>query len=299
MYYEDEGNLYHYSYRKGDKAEPIYTRNYAEEKAEPAVVTEEPKKQRTGLKLVALALVCALIGGAVGAGAMGAVSASMSGSRSGGTSTVSVSDRKATTSVQNVKIGTKALTMSEVYEQNIDSVVSINTTITRNVFNQIVENAASGSGFIITSDGYIVTNYHVIEGANTVKVTLHNGETYDAEVIGGDEDYDIAVLKIDAQELQRVTIGDSSTLKIGEDIAAIGNPLGELTFSRHRFLRGPRDQCGRYAVQHDPGRLLDQPRQLRRPAVQYLRRGRGHCVGQVFLLLQHRGGGHRLRHPDQ
>ena len=234
MYYEDENNLYHYSYRKGDKVEPIYTKNFAEETGAAEPAAEPVKAKRTGVKLVALALVCALIGGLVGAGAMGAASTAMN--RSGGTSTINVSDRKATTSVQSVKVGTQALTMAEVYEQNIDSVVSINTTITRNVFNQVVENAASGSGFIITSDGYIVTNYHVIEGANTVKVTLHSGETYDAQIIGGDEDYDIAVLKIEAQDLQRVTIGDSSTLKIGEDIAAIGNPLGELTFSMSRGI---------------------------------------------------------------
>jgi len=230
MYYEDENNLYHYSYRKGDSnvVEPVYnTRNYAEE---PAQAVETPRKKgHSGAKLVALMLSCALIGGAVGAGATGAVRTAMN--RNVNTTTIAVSDRD-TTEVETVAVtGAKKLSYTELYKANINSVVSINTTITTNVFNQTVQNASAGSGFIITADGYIVTNYHVIDSASTVKVTLHDGTTYDAKIIGGDEDYDVAVLKIDATNLQAVTFGDSSKLQVGEDIAAIGNPLGELTFS--------------------------------------------------------------------
>jgi len=228
MYYEDENNLYHYSYRKGDSnvVEPVYnTRNYAEQPAAPA---EEPKKKSHGaLKLVALLLVCSLLGGAVGAFAMGAV---QGGTRAAATA-IGVSDRTVT-EVETVAVtGTKPMSYTELYQANIDSVVSINTTITTNVFNQTVENASAGSGFIITKDGYIVTNYHVIDSANTVKITLYSGETYDAKIIGGDEDYDIAVLKIEAADLRPVVFGDSSALQVGNDIAVIGNPLGELTFS--------------------------------------------------------------------
>ncbi len=228
MYYEDENNLYHYSYRKGDGnvVEPVYnTRNYAEEPAE----AQQPKRGHGGVKLVALMLACALVGGLVGAGATSAARTAANGGRQ--VTTIEVSEREAP-EVQTVAVtGTKQLTFPELYKANIDSVVSINTTITTNVFNQTVQNAASGSGFIITADGYIVTNYHVIEDANTVKVTLYSGETRDARIIGGDADYDIAVIKIDAAGLKPVTIGDSAKLEIGEDIAAIGNPLGELTFS--------------------------------------------------------------------
>ena len=183
MYYEDENNLYHYSYRKGDTnvVEPVYnTRNYAEE---PAAVKETPKKKHTGVKVVALALVCALIGGVVGAGATNYIGASANGSRNGGageTAVIGVSYRESV-EVETVAVsGSQKLSYTELYKANIDSVVSINTTITTNVFNQTVQNAAAGSGFIITSDGYIVTNYHVIDSADTVKVTLYNGETYDA-----------------------------------------------------------------------------------------------------------------------
>ena len=241
MYYEDENNLYHYSYRKGDSnvTEPVYnTRNYAEEPARPV---EEPKKHGLGgAKLVALLLACSLIGGAVGAGATGYMTAS---AKHANTTAIEISDRE-TTQVETVAVtGAKKLSYTELYQANINSVVSINTTITTNVFNQTVQNASAGSGFIITKDGYIVTNYHVIDSASTVKVTLYNGETYEAKIIGGDADYDIAVLKIDADNLQAVTFGDSSKLQVGEDIAAIGNPLGQLTFSMSEGIVSSADRA--------------------------------------------------------
>ena len=230
MYYEDENNLYHYSYRKSDNAaEPVYnTRNLAEEAGQTA---DEPKKG-SGRKLVALALACSLLGGMVGAGGTAWVQTRMGGSGEGSTS-IEVANRETpATSVDTISVaGGQKLTYAQLYEANVNSVVSINTTTTTNIFNQTVQSAASGSGFIITADGYIVTNYHVIDSASTVKVTLYDGKEYDAQVIGGDEDYDLAVLKIDAEGLDPVTLGDSSQLQIGDDIATIGNPLGELTFS--------------------------------------------------------------------
>ena len=235
MYYEDENNLYHYSYRKGDSnvVEPVYnTRNFADDPVAPAA---PQKKKHGGVKTVALMLVCALVGGMVGAGALSFVqtrSGGAAGKEDGGeTAVIAFSDREAP-EVENVKVsGSQKLSYAELYRANVDSVVSINTTITTNVFNQTVQNASAGTGFIITQDGYIVTNYHVIDSADSVKVTLYNGESYDAKVIGGDSDYDVAVIKIDAKGLKAVTFGDSSALQVGEDIAAIGNPLGELTFS--------------------------------------------------------------------
>ena len=134
--------------------------------------------------------------------------------------------------VRQVKVdGKQQLTMPEVYAANVNSVVSINVSTTTNVFGRTTESAASGSGFFITKDGYILTNYHVIEGASTVKVTAYDGTTYDAAVIGGDEDYDIAVIKVEGTNFQPVVIGKSGSVQIGETVAAVGNPLGELTFS--------------------------------------------------------------------
>jgi serine protease Do len=100
-----------------------------------------------------------------------------------------------------------------------------------NFFGQPVMTASAGSGFVLTRDGYIVTNYHVVKNAETVKVTMYNGDELEAKYVGGDEDYDIAVIKVEATNLQPVTLGDSDTLNVGDHVLAIGNPLGELTFS--------------------------------------------------------------------
>ena len=227
--YEDENNLYHYSYRKGDGQNPnapIDTKNYAEDPWDKSASSAPKKKGGMAAKLVALALVCALLGGVAGAG----VSRAALSARAGST-TVQVSDRQVG-EVKTMKVdGKTEMTMAEVYAANVNSVVSINVSSTTNYFGQQVETAASGTGFFITQDGYILTNYHVVKGASTVKVTLYSGETYDASVIGGDEDYDIAVIKIDVTGASAVVLGDSGALNIGESVAAIGNPLGELTFS--------------------------------------------------------------------
>ena len=84
---------------------------------------------------------------------------------------------------------------------------------------------------VITEDGYILTNYHVIDGANSIKVTFSDGKEYTATYVGGEEKNDIAVIKVDATGLTPVVIGKSSDMLVGEQVTTIGNPLGELTFS--------------------------------------------------------------------
>ena len=91
--------------------------------------------------------------------------------------------------------------------------------------------AASGTGFVVSEDGYIVTNCHVIDGGSKFTVSFEDGRTYDAKLIGSDAENDVALLKIEATGLQPVVIGDSDDIRVGEEICAIGNPLGELTFS--------------------------------------------------------------------
>ena len=91
---------------------------------------------------------------------------------------------------------------------------------------------AYGSGVIMTSDGYILTNAHVVEGAEKIKITLYDGREFDATLVGSDEKTDVAVVKIDATGLPAATFGDSSTVMVGEEAYVIGNPLGEeLAFS--------------------------------------------------------------------
>ena len=183
--------------------------------------------RKTWVKLTALVLVCVLVGGAAGYG--GAVLAK--GGSADNEATIQESGRQPVT-VQVKKVdGQTKMQPAEVYASTVNSTVSINCSSTTTVFGQTTQSASSGSGFIITEDGYVVTNYHVVSGASSVKVTLYNGDTYDATVIGGDSDYDVAVLKIEATGLTPVTLGDSTDVNVGDTVLAIGNPLGELTFS--------------------------------------------------------------------
>ena len=196
----------------------------------PAPAPESPKKRgffhRTAVKVTALILACAVAGGLAGWGG-----AAIAGSSTSRTAIQQSSRQPVSVQVKNVAGQTK-MEPSEVYASVVNSAVSINCSATStNIFGQQTQTASSGSGFIITEDGYVVTNYHVVSGASSVEVTLYNGDTYDATVIGGDSDYDVAVLKINASGLQPVTLGESADVNVGDTVLAIGNPLGELTFS--------------------------------------------------------------------
>ena len=232
--YNDDQNLYHYSYNDGEQPGQRYDSQnpygaYQTPPQQSAVELKPAKKKHTGLKITALALCCALLGGMVGGGVAWGVT--RYGSKT--TTQVNVASRPSAEVVVNTVDGNQLMTDAEVYAANANSVVSINTTISggTNIFGQATESASAGSGFILTKDGYIVTNYHVVEGATTIKVTLYSGDTYDATYIGGDEDYDVAVIKIEGTDLQCVTLGNSESLNVGDRVLAIGNPLGELTFS--------------------------------------------------------------------
>ena len=122
----------------------------------------------------------------------------------------------------------EAMTPAQVYVQSVNSVVAISTTVKATGAFGVQEGTSAGSGFILTSDGYVVTNYHVVEGASAVHVITHNGTEYPATVVGYDSANDVAVLKVEAQDLPAVTIGSSNNMIIGDMVVAIGNPLGEL-----------------------------------------------------------------------
>ena len=125
----------------------------------------------------------------------------------------------------------KLMTPAEVYAANVNSTVGITTSVTTNFWGYQSTSAASGSGFIISDDGYILTNFHVIEDSDSISVSMYNGDSYDATLIGYDESNDIAVLKIEVEGLAPVILGDSDNLNVGDSVVAIGNPLGELTFT--------------------------------------------------------------------
>ena len=234
--YNDEHNLYHYTYRKDGSETETHPApqagpapEYQNGPQQPVQEMKPVKKNRVGMKLTALALCCALLGGAVGGGIVWGVS----NSGEEDSTTINVSDRTVSQVAVNKVDGQTEMSDAEVYAANVNSVVSINVTGTSgtNWFGQPVQTASAGSGFILTSDGYIVTNYHVVGDAQTIQVTLYSGDTYDAQYVGGDEDYDIAVIKIEATGLQAVTLGNSEELNVGDHVLAIGNPLGDLTFS--------------------------------------------------------------------
>ena len=226
MYYNDDfRNSDQYRYTNRDQ---LPRDDYA---PDPNRVPVQPKKQgffhRTAVKVTALILACAVAGGLAGWG--GAAIAKSSGTEK---ATIQQSDRQPVSVQVKTVDGQTKMEPAEVYASVVNSAVSINCSATStNIFGQTTQTASSGSGFIITEDGYVVTNYHVISGASSVQVTLYNGDTYDATVIGGDSDYDVAVLKIEASGLQPVTLGESADVNVGDTVLAIGNPLGELTFS--------------------------------------------------------------------
>ena len=235
--YNDEHNLYHYTYRKdGSEAEahsapqpgPVQDHNSGPQ--QPVQEMKPVKKNRIGLKVTALALCCALLGGAVGGGIVWGVG------RSGDETSVNVSGRTVSQVALKTVDGKTAMSDAEVYAANVNSVVSINVTGTNsnNFFGQPVQTASSGSGFILTTDGYIVTNYHVAEGATQLSVTFADDQTYAAQLLGYDSSVDIALLgvplnSITSDTLSQIsiaTIGDSDDLMIGEQVVAIGNALG-------------------------------------------------------------------------
>lgn len=115
--------------------------------------------------------------------------------------------------------GTGRLTYQQIYEKNIPSIVFIDATGSQGVL--------QGTGIVISQDGYVLTNAHVIEGCYRVEISTQDGTLYNAKLVGQDAESDLAVLKIDASGLTPAEFGDSSTLQVGDAALAIGNPLGE------------------------------------------------------------------------
>ena len=206
--------------------------------SQPASQPEPAPQKKSGKagKVVALLLACALVGGGSGWGAAALAqknsSAAAAPTAASSDASVMLEGQRQTASLQVASVDTsKLLTASEVYAQNVNSTVGITTSITTNYFGYQTTAAAAGSGFILTQDGYILTNYHVVESSDSIKVTTYDGTSYDAQLIGYDESNDIAVLKVDANDLTPVVLGDSDSVSVGDSVVAIGNPLGELTFS--------------------------------------------------------------------
>ena len=227
MYNDEFNNNDMYRFTNREVPRDDYAPAPRQENTYTAPVRKQGFFHRTWVKVTALVLACAVVGGAAGYGG-----AALAKGGSGSGTAIKESDRTVT-AVEVKKVdGKTKMQPAEVYASTVNSTVSINcSSQSTNIFGQTTQSASSGSGFIITKDGYVVTNHHVVSNASSIKVTLYNGETYDATLIGSDSDYDVAVLKINAEDLQPVTLGNSADVNVGDSVLAIGNPLGELTFS--------------------------------------------------------------------
>lgn len=210
----------------------------------PQKPVKEPKVKKTGSgagKLIAIGLVCAILGSIGGAALVGAVlSDRIDGMESqleelmDSRTVLTTSNGVTAAPMQPAPEG--GITPAAIYDLACDQVVGISSEVTyTNFFGMTSSSAVTGSGFIITEDGYILTNYHVIENAyasnSTVNVITHEGERYDAEIIGFEPDNDVAVLKIEAEGLTPAVLGNSDQMQVGDMLYAVGNPLGELEFT--------------------------------------------------------------------
>lgn len=215
-----------------------YSDNYGGYTAAPQHSQKAPKakKEKKGASrgFVAAALAIAILGStAIGFGG----GYLLTRNQDSGTTTTSggltikqvASDKNNTDTTNAVSSTVNGMTTSDIVKKTANSVVEIFTegTVTGSFARQYVTQGA-GSGVIISEDGYIVTNHHVIDGANKLTVTLRDGTSYDAQLIGSDEENDIALIKIDASGLTAATFGNSSDLVVGDYVVAIGNPLGTL-----------------------------------------------------------------------
>ena len=230
-----ENNEYRF-YRQDENGYPNGFGGYSQpDHHNPLEDTPHKKKRGGGGKAVALVLACAIAGGGAGIGGAAFYNEYLA-KKNQQTTVIQEMERPQVETVVNVNKG-QPMSPQQLYAANLPSCVGITvSTTTVNFFGQTSTSAASGSGFVLTTDGYIVTNYHVIEDAVkdssvTVEVSFANGDKYSATVVGGEQDNDVAVLKIEAGGLTPVTLGDSGKLVVGESVYAIGNPLGELTYS--------------------------------------------------------------------
>ncbi len=215
------------------------------DKAKAAPAPSRPKRNGEGTgrgfwtKAICMCMVCALLGGLAGSG-ITAVLLRDSLSQAMETPTVPPDahsdDTQSGVTVVSTPVPTAAMTPGDIYNAACQQVVGITTEVSySNFFGMSVSQPVSGTGFFISEDGYVLTNYHVIEYAveygSPAKVITHDGTEHTAVIVGSDRDNDIAVLQIDGSGLNAAALGNSDSIRVGDRIYAVGNPLGELQFS--------------------------------------------------------------------
>ena len=221
---------------------PVQTRqHYYYPEQETPVRPEKPKKKKRGFLRTAVAAVLVVVlvvsGCLVTAGVVNdrwearleeleeEFDAKLDALQKENEGTVNTTGKEPTV-IYRPTVSGEFMTPSQVYSENVNAVVIIYASVKTG--NQIA-GISTGSGFIISEDGYVLTNYHVVEGADVVSITTPGGDEYDASVIGSDATNDVALLKVEATGLPYVALGNSDELIVGDQVVAIGNPLGELT----------------------------------------------------------------------
>jgi len=230
--YENENELEYTTQpeKKSPYEDSPYERVYTEPE-EQTTVESKPKKPKKARKIVltvlVLAVCCVLSGivvNEVWRDRMARMENAMN-EKFAALQQLYAESNNANPGTQHPVIG--PMTPGQVYSKNVDAVVSV--TVRYETASGVAQ--GTGSGFIISADGYVVTYYHVIEKATQVSVTPHGKKAVKAEVVGYDTTNDVALLKIEEDNLPFVTLGSSDKLVVGDQVAAIGNPLGELTAS--------------------------------------------------------------------
>lgn len=202
----------------------------------PPEPEKKPHKRGIGAAgVIALCLVCALLGGVSG-GLIANANRPDEAVVSDEPTTEPLTQTSPAASGSTAAASTSEMSARDIYYNlACEQVVGIQSDITTNIFGMTASASVSGSGFVISEDGYILTNYHVIEdaysGGYEIKVVFYNGDSYTAEVKGFDRNNDIAVLKIEAEGLNAAELGTSDSLFVGDTVYAVGNPLGELNYS--------------------------------------------------------------------
>ena len=174
-------------------------------------------------------LVVFILGACIGSGFLGAKLVEKNLSKNTPNAQTTIIYRDNADRVENLSSTSEIKTPAQVASESRQSVVEIFTEGANYLSKGVnLVSSGAGSGVIIATDGYILTAHHVVKDAEQVKVRLYNGQVFNAEWVRGDAFSDIAVVKINATTLNSATIGDSTKIQAGEEIVAIGNPLGEL-----------------------------------------------------------------------
>jgi len=191
----------------------------------------------------------------VGLGAGGAALYSQTASE-GRTSTI----RQVTVETASAAAESAELSAGAIYQRSYKGVVEITVTGASSGFGPSGTQQAQGSGFVLDEDGHVVTNQHVVDGAQSISVTFWNGDSYDARLVGADPSTDVAVIEVDAPAslLEPLSLGDSSDVAVGDPVVAIGSPFGlDLTLTTgvvsglHRTMQAPNGYTINNAIQTD------------------------------------------------